>query len=94
MKDWKRRLAVAMAPVALIALAMSALASPALHAQTAPPALPASTCVAGLNKTVDPGQIEMGDTARVTMVITNTCPDEKRPVDLVFPVSYTHLRRA
>ncbi|HQZ70121.1 MAG: vWA domain-containing protein [Anaerolineae bacterium] len=86
MKDWKRRLAVAMAPVALIALAMSALASPALHAQTAPPALPASTCVAGLNKTVDPGQIEMGDTARVTMVITNTCPDEKRPVDLVFLV--------
>ncbi len=86
MMELKRRLAVAMAPVTLVALAMSTLASPALHAQAPAPALPASACVSGLNKSVDPGQIELGDTARVTMVITNTCPDEKRPVDLVFLV--------
>lgn len=84
--EWKRALTVAAAPMALIGTALVALTAPTLHAQSGTPAVPASTCVAGLNKSVDPAQIEMGDTARVTMVITHTCPDEKRPVDLVFLV--------
>lgn len=84
--NWKRQFAIGTVPVTVVALALSALASPVLHAQAPAPAVPASTCAAGLHKSVDPGQIEMGDTARVTMVITNTCPDEKRPVDIVFLV--------
>lgn len=35
-----------------------------MHAQTPPPALPTSTCVAGVTKTVDPGQMRMVDTAQ------------------------------
>lgn len=80
MKDWKRRLAVAMAPVALIALAMSALASPALHAQTGLPRVAGERLCGGPGtQTVDPGQIEMGDTARVTMVITDASRTKSGP---------------
>lgn len=62
------------------------IASP-LRAQTTPVT---SDCMAGLQKSVSPAKVQPGDTARVTMVITHTCPDYKLPVDMVFLVDVSN----
>jgi len=69
-------------PVFALAALGLMIASP-LRAQTVPAA---SDCVTGLQKSVSPAKVQPGDTARVTMVITHTCPDYKLPVDMVFAV--------
>jgi Mg-chelatase subunit ChlD len=64
---------------ALITLA--GLGQPARLADTAPLT---SKCVAGLTKTVDPSVIDLGQTAKVTMVVTHTCPGSALPIDMIF----------
>ncbi len=84
----KRRFSLAAlmaAPILAFAGALSLLALPAVQAQQQGTATP-SRCMTGLHKSVDPGSVQSGDTARVTMIMTHTCPAERKPVDLVFLV--------
>ncbi len=67
--------------------ALGLLAASPLRAQTTPVA---SDCLTGLQKSVSPAKVQPGDTARVTMVITHTCPDYKLPVDMVFVVDVSN----
>ncbi|MCB9175696.1 MAG: VWA domain-containing protein [Caldilineae bacterium] len=83
-----RRFSLLAMPILAFAGAVSLLSLPTLHAQQAP-ASP-STCVTGLSKTVEPGRVQRGDTARVTMIMTHTCPAERKPVDLVFLVDVSN----
>jgi Mg-chelatase subunit ChlD len=46
----------------------------------------AGSCTLELRKSVDPEEIPLGDTARVTMVMSHTCQAERVPVDMVFVV--------
>lgn len=62
-------------------LTLARLGQPARLADTAP-AL--SKCVAGLTKSVDPTLLDLGQTAKVTMVVTHTCPGAALPMDLIF----------
>ncbi|HRA20300.1 MAG TPA: VWA domain-containing protein [Anaerolineae bacterium] len=62
-------------------LALAGLGQPDRLADTAP--LP-SKCVAGLTKSVDPSVIDLGQTAKVTMVVTHTCPGTALPIDMIF----------
>lgn len=82
-----RLLALGLVPPLFAIAALSVLASPALQPQVTPPA---SDCRIGLQKSVAPGQVQPGDTARVTMVITHTCPDYKLPMDWVFLVDVSN----
>ena len=43
-------------------------------------------CTLSLEKSVRPEEIPLGDTARVTMVMSHTCQAERVPVDMVFVV--------
>jgi hypothetical protein len=87
----KRRItltALLAAPLLAFIGALSILASPALQAQTAPAST--SGCLTGPSKSVDPSVVQQGDTARVTMILTHTCPAERKPVDLVFVVDVSN----
>lgn len=88
---FKRRITLAAllaAPLLAFIGALSILASPALQAQTAPAST--SGCLTGPSKSVDPSVVQQGDTARVTMILTHTCPAERKPVDLVFVVDVSN----
>ena len=54
------------------------------QAATATP--PASLCVVGADKWVDPQSVLLGQSAGVTMVVTHTCPSVPLPIDMVIVV--------
>ncbi|MCE7938377.1 MAG: hypothetical protein DYG90_07305, partial [Chloroflexi bacterium CFX6] len=79
---------VGLAPVVAVLGAVGLLSVPRLQAQPIAPAT--SDCATGLSKTVDPSQVQPGDTARVTMVITHTCADYRLPMDMIFLVDVSN----
>lgn len=74
-------------PPGLALLALAWLSTPALGQRAAPSP---SACVAGLSKSVEPTQVQRGDTARVTLVVTHTCPAYHLPMDWVFLVDVSN----
>jgi Mg-chelatase subunit ChlD len=82
-----RFLVLALVPFALVATAFIALAQaePAQQAVTPPQA-----CAVGLIKSVDPDTIRLGDTAKVTLVMTHSCPSVVPPTDIVFLIDVSN----
>lgn len=82
------RLALGATPVLVAALAVLALAYTAQtvpSAQDTPPDQPETTsCAVELLKEVTPERLLLGGTARVSMVISHTCPAERMPLDIIF----------
>jgi hypothetical protein len=80
-------LCLGLVPPLFAVAALGLLIASPLRAQTTPVT---SDCATGLLKSVSPAKVQPGDTARVTMVITHTCPDYKLPVDMVFLVDVSN----
>lgn len=82
------RLASGATPVLVAALAVLGLAYAAQSvpsAQDTPPEEPETTsCAVELFKEVTPERLLLGGTARVSMVISQTCPSERMPLDIIF----------
>ena len=77
-------LLLGLAPLVLTAMAFAALVNAGPNDPSADPE--GSLCTTGLQKWVEPTSILLGDTAKVTLVVTNTCPATNLPIDLVFLV--------
>ena len=84
-----KRFVLLFGPMLMVAAALSLLSTPALQAQQGGTA-DLSKCLTGLQKSVSPDTVNPGDTARVTMIMTHTCPMEHKPVDLVFLVDVSN----
>jgi len=69
-----------LAPVALVATGFAALARAAPAAQ---PGAEPSGCVPDLRKWAEPESLVLGQTAQVSLVVSNTCPMRYLPVDLI-----------
>ena len=67
---------IALAPVSLGLIARAAPASQG----AAPAKPPMTTCAVELTKSVTPETLLLGNTARVTMVMSYTCPAERMPL--------------
>lgn len=78
-------MAAGLAPIALTLLAFAALASAAPHFQEGEEPT-ASACEPGLYKTVTPDSLLLGQSAKVTLVMTHTCPSGQTPIDIMFVV--------
>ncbi len=78
-------LAAGLLPVGFLVLAFVALASAASTRQESEEPT-TSSCEATMTKVVTPDRLLLGATARVTLVMTNTCPGKKQPVDIMFLV--------
>lgn len=78
-----RMLMLGMVPLALSLAALVVLTTfaPPTGQQAVPPA---SRCTVGLQKWADPHSLLLGDTARVSLVMTHTCPADMYPIDLIF----------
>ena len=69
--------------------ALRALATPESGLATGSQALPAaaetptSACVIGLNKSVDPASVLLGETSFASLIVTGTCGAHLPPVDLI-----------
>ena len=82
----RHRLFTAAAIPAAAALGAVLLLGPSqARMQEAPPAW-AQTCTTGPQKWAEPTELGLGGTARITMVMTSTCPTYNLPVDVVFVV--------
>lgn len=85
-----RRLSLLVAgllPVGFVLAAFAVLAAAAPSAQGPGPEAPAvSRCEPVMAKTITPDRLLLGATARVTLVMTHTCPGTKQPVDIMFLV--------
>lgn len=72
-------------PIGLAVLAFAALAIAAPTVQE-PEEPGVSRCEPAMTKVVTPDRLLLGATAKVTLVITHTCPGTKQPVDIMFLV--------
>ncbi len=77
-----RRWGLIVAPLCVLFLSMAALthASPARQTGVTPPA---NQCSTATYKSVEPGEIILGQSADVTMVFTQTCVAKRAPIDIV-----------
>ncbi len=79
------QVAIGVIPIGIIVFAFAALAGAApLTQEVGDPAV--SACEATLHKIVTPDSLLLGGTAKVTLVMTHTCPGEQTPVDIMFLV--------
>lgn len=84
-----RRWGLALAPLSIVFLSLTGLSLAAPARQTgAPP--PANQCAAGTLMRVDPDRINLGQSADVTMVFTQTCVAKRKPVDLIILADESH----
>lgn len=81
-----RLFALGIIPPLLTLLAFGALVPAGTQAQPADPADSVSDCEMSLLKTVTPDRMLLGESATVTMVVDQQCPDYGVPIDLVFLV--------
>jgi len=79
-------LALVVLPAVLLAGAFLPLAG----AQPLQPPAAAEVCRVGLTKAVDPGEVMLGETVKVTMIMTHTCPPVSPPMDLMFLVDISN----
>ncbi len=78
-----RVLWIGMIPILLATTAFMALASAEPYAEPFAEDEPESLCVPYLDKWVDPSLLILGETSKVTLVMTSTCPSANLPIDLV-----------
>lgn len=78
--------ALVLVPALILAGAFLQLAS----AQTPAPPVAGPGCQIGLSKIAEPSTIGLGETVKVTMVVTSSCPSVAPPMDLMFLVDISN----
>lgn len=85
MEQRRRLIKLAAVPALTAIVAFLALGVSRAAMQEAPPSW-AKPCGFGASSSVEPGELALGSTAKVTLVLTSTCPAYDLPVDIVFVV--------
>ncbi len=79
-----KRTLVGLIPLATLTIGMGSLAQASRPLQQATPTpTAASACLPDLRKWIDPSQLLLGDAAAVTLVVSQTCPGLRQPIDII-----------